>query len=155
MGRDLDVYSSLNPSINTEFSGYMDTIGGGKVTVIVKDGETVENASTGDEVSVILDSTSFYAEMGGQVGDSGIIENENLKIEVSICKKTANGKVIHIGSITDGGVSLGDSVKTIVDRQKRMDIARNHTATHLLHAALKQVLGSHVEQEVHWLTKAG
>lgn len=146
MGRDIDVYSTLDPRIETAFSGYEGTESSGRILVIVKDGDIVEKASSGDNVSLILDNTSFYAEMGGQVGDHGIIESDNAQVEVTDCRKTPNGKVIHLGTVKKGSISTGDNVKTIVDNIRRMDIARNHTATHLLHAALKQVLGSHVEQ---------
>lgn len=146
MGRDLDIYSTLPADINTSFEGYESIEAIGKVLVIVRDGDVVSNAGEGDEVSVILSNTSFYAEMGGQVGDSGTLENDNVKISVEDCRKTANGKVIHIGRIEAGEISTGNIVKTFVDRQKRLSIARNHTATHLLQAALRQVLGAHVEQ---------
>lgn len=146
MGRDLDVYSKLPAEISTEFKGYDSLEAVGKVLVIVKDEEIVDNVNDGKEVSIILDTTSFYAEMGGQVGDTGIIEGEGVKIEVTDCRKSANGKVLHIGKILEGTLNVGDVVKTKVDKARRMNIARNHTATHLLHAALRKVLGSHAEQ---------
>jgi alanine--tRNA ligase len=146
MGRELDVYSTLSADISTSFAGYDDTTSKGQVLTIVKDGSIVENAGEGDTVSLILSNTSFYAEMGGQVGDTGIIENSSLSVEISDCKKTPNGKVIHIGKVVKGTVSTGEEVVTSVDGNRRADIERNHTATHLLHAALRQVLGNHVEQ---------
>ena len=148
MGRDIDVYSTLPPEITTSFSGYNNCKSSGRITVIVKDGEVVQSANCGDYVSLILDNTSFYSEMGGQVGDSGIIKSNSpeSKVEIRDCKKTPNGKIIHIGKVIKGTINVKDKVETIVYKNRRDDIARNHTATHLLQSALKQVLGNHVEQ---------
>lgn len=146
MGADIDIYTTLPAEMITSFSGYNNTISQGKILAIVKNGELVDEVQKGDEISIILDNTSFYAEMGGQVGDTGIIESDGSRFEVINCRKTSNGKVIHMGKMLDGTLSTGHSVTTIVDRSRRMDIARNHTATHLLHGALRQVLGNHVEQ---------
>lgn len=146
MGADADVYTTLDAAISTVFSGYSTTTSQGRVLVVVKDNSVADTASKGDSVSIILDNTPFYAEMGGQVGDTGVIEGEGFRMIVSDCKKTHNGKVIHIGQIAEGKIKTGDIVTAIVDESRRQDIARNHTATHILHAALRQVLGSHVEQ---------
>ncbi len=146
LGRDIDVYSTLPHEMCTEFLGYNNLETEGRILAIIKNGENVESVEAGDEVSLIIDNTSFYAEMGGQVGDKGIIINEGAKIEIEDCRKTPNGKIIHIGKIIYGKIGIGNSVKTKVDMIRRMDIARNHTATHLLHSALKKVLGNHVEQ---------
>lgn len=146
MGTDVDVFMTLPADVNTVFEGYNNTVSRGNILVIVKDGKIVEEAYKDDEVSVILDRTSFYAEMGGQVGDKGIIEGEGFKIEVEDTKKTANNKVIHVGKIVEGKAIKGAAVTSIVDKVRRMDIARNHTATHLLHKALKDVVGGHVQQ---------
>lgn len=146
LGRDIDVYSSLPHEMCTEFFGYTNLDKAGTILAIIKNGEIVKEAKEGDEVSIILDNTSFYAEMGGQVGDRGVLCGNNFLIEIADCKKTANGKVIHIGKITRGLVEIGNSVKAKVDRERRLDIARNHTATHLLQSSLKRVLGNHVEQ---------
>ncbi|KRQ86876.1 Alanine--tRNA ligase [Caloramator mitchellensis] len=146
MGTDVDVFMTLSADVNTVFEGYNNTISRGNILVIVKDGQIVEEANKGEEVTVILDRTSFYAEMGGQVGDKGIIEGDGFRIEVEDTKKTANNKVIHIGKIVDGKAYKGAEATSIVDKARRMDIARNHTATHLLHKALKDVVGAHVQQ---------
>ncbi|MCX7883914.1 MAG: alanine--tRNA ligase [Caloramator sp.] len=146
MGTEMDIYMTLPAEITTTFSGYDDTNATGKVLVIVSKGDVVDRANAGDEVSVILDNTSFYAEMGGQVGDKGYLEGEGFKVEIYDCKKTANGKVLHIGKVVEGSIKTDSKVKSVVDRSRRFDIARNHTATHLLHAALRKVLGNHVEQ---------
>lgn len=146
MGTDMDVYATLPAEITTTFTGYGSTDGKGKVLVIVKDGTIADSAEAGSDISLILDSTSFYAEMGGQVGDTGIIEGDGFEMEVNDCKKTPNGKVIHTGKVKNGIIHKGDYVETHVDKERRMDIARNHTATHLLHGALRKILGTHVEQ---------
>jgi alanyl-tRNA synthetase len=132
--------------VHTEFKGYEGTESEGSVLVIVKDGQIVESCSEGDEVSIILDNTSFYAEMGGQVGDHGTLRGKNAEIKVEDCRKSANGKLLHIGKVVKGILGTGDRIETLVDKERRMDISRNHTATHLLQAALRKVLGSHVEQ---------
>lgn len=146
LGRDIDVYSTLSHDITTEFLGYNNLIQEGRVLSIINNGEVVKVASEGDEVSIILDNTSFYAEMGGQVGDKGIIKNDTVEVLIEDCKKTPNGKIIHLGKIINGELHANDVVVAIVNKERRLDIARNHTATHLLHSALKKVLGSHVEQ---------
>lgn len=146
LGRDIDVYSTLPHEMCTEFLGYNNFETKGKVLAVIKNSEITGFGDTGDEVSLVLDKTSFYAEMGGQVGDKGIIEGSGFEIDIEDCKKTPNGKIIHIGKVIKGRVETGSNVRTRVDKERRMDIARNHTATHLLQAALKTVLGSHVEQ---------
>ncbi|MEG0004498.1 MAG: alanine--tRNA ligase [Clostridium sp.] len=146
MGAEQDIYSTLSADISTEFNGYVNLEDTGKVVVIVKDGEVVDSITTSEEGTVILDNTTFYAEMGGQIGDSGLITSDSAKLEVVDCKKTPNGKVIHIVKVIEGTLKAQDTVKTIVDNSIRQDIARNHTATHLLHKALKMVLGDHVAQ---------
>src|SRR5690606_33774516 len=100
-----------------------------------------------DEVFIILDKTPFYPESGGQIGDVGIIkDNKGNEIYISDTKKISDSKIIHVGKVIKGELSVGDSVKAVVDKNKRMAIARNHTCTHLLHRALKEILGNHVEQ---------
>jgi len=117
-----------------------------KVVVILKDGKVVEEAFDGDEIAVILDVTPFYAEGGGQVGDTGIIASTLGKIEVNNTRKLPDGTIYHIGHISEGALKTGEVVQLSVDVTRRCHIARNHTATHLLQAALKQVLGGHVNQ---------
>jgi alanyl-tRNA synthetase len=146
MGRDTDVFTRLPADLTTSFSGYGNTISEGKVLALIVGDEIANSADEGSEAAIILDNTSFYAEMGGQVGDQGVIEGIDFKIEVGDCRKTPNGKTIHIGRVVWGRVSTGSRVTTVVSLPRRLDICRNHTATHLLHAALRQILGSHVEQ---------
>ncbi|CZR96609.1 Alanine--tRNA ligase [Clostridioides difficile] len=141
-----DPLSKLETTVDSIFNGYSEIYGEGTIEAIVKDDELVQSAKEGDKVSIVLDNTTFYPEGGGQVGDCGLITNENLVVEVLNTKKGANNSIKHIGIIKSGKISNGDKVKTLVDREIRMSAARNHSATHLLHKALKEVLGDHVNQ---------
>lgn len=111
-----------------------------------KNGQLAEDAHDGEEAAVILDVTSFYAEGGGQIGDSGQLEGPLGKMTVSAARKLPNGAIYHIGLIHEGVVRVGETVKLAADFSRRSATARNHTATHLLHAAMKKVLGGHVNQ---------
>jgi alanyl-tRNA synthetase len=113
--------------------------------------QPVDTAGKGQKVAVVLEKTPFYGEMGGQVGDTGKITSDSSQIDVtdtvwSPYGNLAEGAIIHLGQVVKGTISVGDSVEAMVDLERRFDIARNHTATHLLQAALRQVLGSHVQQ---------
>jgi len=141
-----DIYSTLDKNIKTEFLGYSENAAEAKVMYIIKNDQVAESATEGDEVILILDRTPFYAESGGQVGDKGVIESEEVKIKVEDCKKTEDGKYLHYGVVEKGNVKVGASVKAAIDAKRRMAIARNHTTTHLLQKALKNVLGDHVHQ---------
>ena len=110
------------------------------------DAQPVESAGDGTEVAVICDVTAFHAEGGGQLGDLGTITGPTGEINVTTTKKLPDGAIIMVGEVTEGVINVGDAVTFAVDKARKLDIARNHTATHLLHAALKQVLGSHVNQ---------
>ncbi|MFR4652045.1 MAG: alanine--tRNA ligase, partial [Phascolarctobacterium sp.] len=110
------------------------------------DAQPIENAADGTEVAVICDVTAFHAEGGGQLGDIGTITAPTGKIDVTVTKKLPDGAVIMIGNVVEGTIAVGEAVTFTVDKARKLDIARNHTATHLLHAALKQVLGGHVNQ---------
>lgn len=129
----------------TNFTGYTSMEEQAKVLAIFVDGESVETANDGDEAVIVLDKTPFYAESGGQVGDTGVISGAMTAFEVSDTKKIHSGHFLHFGT-AQGTVSVGDSVKAAVDRQRRASIMRNHTAAHLLQAALRKVLGDHVHQ---------
>lgn len=117
-----------------------------KVVCIWKDGVMTGSVNDGEEAGIILDVTPFYAEGGGQVGDSGVVETELGKMQVLNAKKLPTGTVYHIVYVEEGVVKVGDTVEITVDAVKKMATARNHTATHLLQAALKNVLGAHVNQ---------
>ena len=110
------------------------------------DAQPIETAGDGTEVAVICDVTAFHAEGGGQLGDLGTITGPTGVINVTTTKKLPDGAIIMVGEVTEGVIHVGDAVTFAVDKARKLDIARNHTATHLLHAALKQVLGSHVNQ---------
>ncbi|MBO0800637.1 MAG: alanine--tRNA ligase, partial [Blastocatellia bacterium] len=129
------------------FTGYTGTdLAGAKVTGLIKDGETVEQIAAGDEAEVVLERTPFYAESGGQVGDTGILENDIARLLVSDTQSPASGVIAHKVTVEQGKLKVGDLVDAHVDAEKRARTMANHTATHLLHAALREVLGLHVKQ---------
>ncbi|MEE1353767.1 MAG: alanine--tRNA ligase [Acutalibacteraceae bacterium] len=130
----------------TVFEGYEKNVTEGKILAIVKDGELVDSADIDEEVILVLDRTTFYAESGGQVGDVGVIENGAFSFEVQNTVKSPTGVFLHVGSATAGLVKVGETVTTSIDVETRHDTMRNHTAAHLLQAALREVLGTHVEQ---------
>ncbi|MCE5322484.1 alanine--tRNA ligase [bacterium] len=130
----------------TKFIGYEETACDANILAITKDGELVTSANEGDEVELVLDETPFYAEMGGQVGDTGSIVNNGAALEVLDTIK-ASHFFFHKGKMQSGTISVGDAVQCKVDKKRRMSIARNHTATHLLHTALHEVLGEHALQK--------
>ena len=141
-----DPLSSLDSNIASTFDGYVNLNVVGNVTALVKDDEIVHAICEGEKAIVVLDETAFYAEGGGQAGDIGILENENAIFEVVDTKKGANNTIKHIGFVKKGKISVSDKLESKVDKDTRMASARNHTATHLLHEALKEVLGDHVNQ---------
>nr|WP_319402980.1 alanine--tRNA ligase [uncultured Anaeromusa sp.] len=118
----------------------------GRILRIWKEGVVIEEAGDGEEVAVLLDVTPFYAEGGGQIGDSGRLETALGKMEVQSAKKLANGAIYHQGFVQEGMLRTGETVEIRLDAAKHQDVARNHTATHLLHHALRKVLGEHVHQ---------
>ncbi len=128
------------------FLGYETTTAPSVVTGLIVDGRPVDDVSQGQEVELILRETPFYAEGGGQVGDTGIIEGPKGDIRVEDTQSPVAGVIVHRGRVVKGAVARGDEVVASVDGDRRLDAARNHTATHLLHAALRAVLGSHVRQ---------
>ncbi len=131
---------------STEFLGYTTLQTESIVNALIKNGELFEEAKEGEEVEIVLNKTPFYAESGGQVGDQGTIRmDNNVNIEVKDTKKI-NDIMIHIGTVNKGVVKRGMDVHASVDENRRKSIMRNHTATHLLHAALKAVLGDHIKQ---------
>jgi alanyl-tRNA synthetase len=141
-----DLFANTDKSVTTRFLGYTQYSCEGTVQYIVLDDELSESAQQDDEITVVLDATTFYAESGGQVGDTGTLSNANFAMEVTGCRKTADGKYLHTGKVVRGSVQVGDKVTAAIDIEKRKATARNHTATHLLHQALKHVLGDHVNQ---------
>ena len=131
----------------TEFMGYdHDTVEGAKVLAIVVEGEQVEEIVSGMDAMVVLDKTPFYAEMGGQVADHGVLTAEGVVFTVSDVQKNKGGKFMHYGKLAEGSLSVGDTVTAAIDTERRAAIRRAHSATHLLDAALTKVLGDHVHQ---------
>lgn len=147
MGADETVYHKLDVDMVTEFAGYdVKEVSDAKVIAIIANNEVSDSAVAGDEVSVFIDRTPFYAESGGQVGDHGVITTETGTVKVTDCIKVVGGKIAHIGKVEDGSISVGDTAKATIDYAKRLATSRNHSATHLLQKALRTVLGTHVEQ---------
>lgn len=143
-----DPLSKLDSSVASTFEGYNELENSGIIKAIVKDNEIVESAVAGDKVVVVLDQTTFYPEGGGQAGDSGLLvnKNEDIVVEVIDTKKGANNTIKHIGLVKSGMINTGEKLATIVNKEMRMASARNHSATHILHKVLKEVLGEHVNQ---------
>jgi alanyl-tRNA synthetase len=131
----------------TKFIGYKMTTFTSKVRELRVKGELIETASESTSVTIILDKTPFYGEMGGQVGDIGEINSQKGKVTITNTIRPPSDVIIHQGKVVEGSISVGDKVKAKVDVARRLDIARNHTATHLLQAALRQTLGCHVYQK--------
>lgn len=144
---DEDAMSNLDLP-KTKFTGYdySQLEINAKVLAVFKDGTEVTELNEGDDAVVILDETPFYAESGGQVGDTGVITIGESRFAVTDTKKTAKGQYLHFGTVEMGGLGKGDSVTASVNVEKRYAIMRNHTAAHLLQAALRKVLGDHVHQ---------
>ena len=147
-GNAQSIWVALSDRLDeTVFDGYDNNeLSGVRVVALVQDGQEVESASAGSEVEVVLDRTPFYAEMGGQVGDTGKLTAPGLYVHVTDTKHRDGGLESHVGVVEEGSISVGDSVTASIDAGRRELIRRNHTATHLLDAALKKVLGDHVNQ---------
>ena len=142
----IDYNSIVNVEGETQFNGYDATQGQGQIVAIYKDGEQVTEVFEGDEALIVLNQTPFYAESGGQIGDTGLFKNETGIFEVQDTKKSG-GAFVHQGIVTMGSLKATQSVEATVQADIRAATARNHSATHLLHAALRQVLGTHVQQK--------
>ena len=146
MGADATVYEELDPSITSEFVGYDRLTHTSKVSALTTETAVVEALTEGDNGTIIVDETPFYATMGGQQGDKGIIRTANGEFKVVDTVKLLGGKVGHIGQMVSGMISNGEEVELVVDKELRAKTCRNHSATHLLQKALREVLGTHVEQ---------
>ncbi|MBA5249341.1 MAG: alanine--tRNA ligase, partial [Gammaproteobacteria bacterium] len=136
-------------SINeaTEFLGYQQLNNTSSVQALIQAGELVDSINAGEQAIIILPSSSFYAESGGQIGDSGTLSNADITFKVNNTQKQKSGAFEHHGTLTNGTLKVGDLLEATVDKASRKRIARNHSATHLLHAALRQVLGETVTQK--------
>lgn len=147
MGADATVYDEIDPAVTTEFVGYDRLVHESEITVLTTESELVEALSDGDRGTIIVKETPFYATMGGQNADTGVISiGEDSRFDVEDTVKLLGGKIAHIGKVKKGMFKTGDTVTLSVDERKRGLIGRNHSATHLLQKALREVLGSHVEQ---------
>ncbi|WP_374666978.1 alanine--tRNA ligase [Acinetobacter sp.] len=142
----VDYNSIVKVDGETQFDGYDATQGQGQIVAIYKDGEQVDEVVEGDEALIVLNQTPFYAESGGQVGDTGLFKNDTGIFEVQDTKKSG-GAFVHQGIVTMGNLKASQAVEAIVKADIREATSRNHSATHLLHAALRQVLGAHVQQK--------
>ncbi len=139
---------NANLKINTpsNFTGYDDTKGQGHIIHMFVEGLEIDFLATGDEAMIVLDETPFYAESGGQAGDTGVLYTDAGRFEVFDTQKVAGG-IVHKGKLLEGSLNVGDAVNAFVDAKRRRAIALNHSATHLLHEALRLVLGEHVQQK--------
>ncbi len=131
----------------TVFTGYAQLSHPARIMSLHREGKPVDKISAGQSGLIVLDSTPFYAESGGQVGDTGTLLGQNGRFRVQDTRKQGKSVFGHLGEVTDGTLAVGDEVEAIVDAERRQDIALNHSATHLLHAALRKVLGEHVTQK--------
>lgn len=146
MGADVTVYESIDPGVTTEFVGYDQLVHTSEITVLTTENEIVEALTDGETGTVFVKQTPFYATMGGQCGDIGRITTQEGEFKVVDTVKLLGGKVGHIGKVVKGMFRTGDTVTLSVDKDRRADTCKNHSATHLLQKALRDVLGTHVEQ---------
>ena len=147
MGADATVYDEIDRNITTEFTGYDKLEATSKVTVLTTETEIVDSLMEGQKGTIFVEKTPFYATMGGQEGDTGVISTANGVFRVEDTIKLRGGKYGHVGVMESGMISGGEEVTLKVDEQERKDTCKNHSATHLLQKALKTVLGAHVEQK--------
>ena len=147
MGADVTVYESIDPAITSKFVGYDKTEYTSKISVLTTETELCEALTEGLVGTIIVDETPFYATMGGQNGDKGVITTATAEFVVEDTIKLLGGKIGHVGKVTKGMLAVGEEVKLSVDKTLRADTCKNHSATHLLQKALRTVLGSHVEQQ--------
>lgn len=143
---EIDYSDTIRLQGSTEFTGYEQLTDSGKILGLYSEGNQIDVASEGMKVALVLDNTPFYAESGGQVGDSGYLRSEGMTIEIMDCQKSGNHS-LHMGAVVKGEIKVGDQVSAEVDASVRQATALNHSATHLVHEALKRVLGEHVEQK--------
>ena len=142
----VDYNDAISTDAVTNFTGYEKLKDEAEIIALYKAGEAVTSLEAGDEGIVILSRTPFYAESGGQVGDTGLLQNDQCRFDVMDTQKQSNA-FIHIGSLAEGSLEVGDKLTAVIDAQHRDATIRNHSATHLMHAALRQVLGEHVQQK--------
>ncbi|MDO4292228.1 MAG: alanine--tRNA ligase [Eubacteriales bacterium] len=147
MGADVTVYESLDPALTSRFVGYDRLTDSSKITALTTETEVVEALTDGQSGTILVEETPFYATMGGQEGDKGVITCAGGRFEVEDTIHLKGGKIGHVGRVTEGMFRLGDTATLSVDEENRRATCKNHTATHLLQRALREVLGTHVEQQ--------
>jgi len=136
----------LKTDAESAFSGYEGTEGASEIVSLFKDGKKVDSLADGEEGAVVLSSTPFYAESGGQIGDTGILVDDGKLFRVDDTQKSGKA-IVHYGALEQGELTIGDRIEAVVDAERRQAIRLNHSATHLMHAALRRVLGEHVTQK--------
>ncbi|NLK98883.1 alanine--tRNA ligase [Defluviitalea saccharophila] len=147
MGSEESIYTQLNKDWTTQFEGYNTlVVSDAVIRAIIINNDFVNTAQTNQEVSIVVDRTPFYAESGGQVGDKGIIKTDNGTVEITDCVKVIGNNFAHIGKVINGTISVEEKAYLEVNKTNRMATARNHSATHLLQKALRDIVGNHVEQ---------
>ena len=146
MGADVTIYQSIDAAIESKFVGYHDLTHDSKVTVLTTADALVDELKEGMEGTILVEETPFYATMGGQVADTGVISTANAEFVVEDMIKLQGTKIGHVGKMTKGSIKVGETVTLAVDEARRNLIANNHSATHLMQKALRMVLGNHVEQ---------
>lgn len=147
MGKDVTIYQSIDASVESKFVGYDRLIHESKVTVLTTKDAIVDELKEGEEGTILVEETPMYATMGGQVADAGVIEGADGTFVVEDVIKLQGTKIGHVGRVTKGVIKKGETVKLTVDEEQRNLTANNHSATHLMQQALREVLGSHVEQK--------
>ena len=147
MGKDATVYEEIDPAITSTFVGYDRLTHSSKISVMTTETEIVEALTDGQKGTIIVDETPFYGTMGGQIGDTGVIKTANGEFQVEDTIHLLGGKIGHVGVMTSGSIQTGETVELTVDADRRSLIAKNHSATHILQKALREVLGDHVQQK--------
>lgn len=146
MGTDVGILDTIPAEIETTFEGYNNLELNSKVMSIIKEDEFTSSIGEGEKGIIVTEVTPFYAEMGGQIGDKGTIYADAFTAKVEDCQKNIGGKIVHFVEVQKGNISLGEEVTLKVDEKRRENIAKNHSTTHILHAALRKVIGDHVNQ---------
>ena len=146
MGADATVYEQLDPAMTTKFVGYDELTCEGEITAMTTETEVVSALNKGDKGTIVADQTAFYATSGGQEADKGVIISGDASFEVEDVIKLSGGKFGHVGHVVEGTFNVGDKAVFTVNEKNRALGAKNHSATHLLQKALREVLGTHVEQ---------
>ena len=153
MGADVTVYQSIDPAVTSKFVGYDKLVSDSKILVLTTEDEIVEALTDGQNGTIITEETPFYGTMGGQQGDIGVIETESGSFIVKDTIHLQGGKIGHVGTMTKGMLTQGETVTLKVDEKNRQLTSKNHSATHVLQKALRMVLGSHVEQAGSYVSK--